>query len=69
VRVAVVGSRSYPDLDEVSAFVDALPESTTLISGGAAGVDTAVEPRARLRGRKGEVIRSNDAFAIAAKRH
>jgi hypothetical protein len=38
-RVAIIGSRDYPDLEAVRAFVRSLPAGTTVISGGARGVD------------------------------
>jgi YspA, cpYpsA-related SLOG family len=43
-RIAIVGSRDYPDLDAVRRFVATLPAGTVVVSGGARGVDTvAVE--------------------------
>lgn len=49
MRVAIVGSRDYPELGEVRRFVAALakkyPEAT-IISGGAKGVDSAAEQAA-----------------------
>lgn len=48
--VAVVGSRDYPDLEGVRAFVRSLPAGTTLVSGGARGVDSAAAEAARERG-------------------
>ena len=44
--MAVVGSRIYPDLERVSAFVASLPPDVEIVSGGAAGVDTAAEQQA-----------------------
>lgn len=41
MKVAVVGSRSYRDLDEVRDFVRNLPSDAVVVSGGALGVDTA----------------------------
>ena len=49
-RVAIVGSRDYPDLGEVTAYVDSLPAMTVVVSGGARGVDQAAEKAARARG-------------------
>jgi hypothetical protein len=49
-RVAIVGSRNYPDEAAVRRYVDALPEGTVVITGGARGVDTWAEQSARLRG-------------------
>jgi hypothetical protein len=50
VRVAIVGSRDYPNLDEVRDYVDSLPIDTVIITGGARGVDKAAELAARARG-------------------
>lgn len=44
---AIVGSRDYGDLDAVRAFVHSLPQDAVVISGGARGVDRAVETAAR----------------------
>jgi hypothetical protein len=50
--------------------VDALPESVTLVSGGAEGVDAIAEARARLRGLEVEVIRPDyGAYPHAATRY
>ena len=48
MRVAVIGSRKFPDLELVSAFVRDLPPGTWVVSGGAPGVDTTAELSARL---------------------
>ena len=44
--VAIVGSRSYPDLEAVRRFVRDLPSGTVVMSGGANGVDHAAETEA-----------------------
>lgn len=44
--MAIVGSRNYPDLEEVRAYVHALPPGTTVVSGGARGVDATAEATA-----------------------
>lgn len=49
-RVAVVGSRTYKNLAQVTAYVESLPLSTVIISGGAKGVDKTAENEARRRG-------------------
>ena len=41
--VAVVGSRDYPDWKAVREYVESLPEGTTVVSGGARGVDSWAE--------------------------
>jgi activating signal cointegrator 1 len=46
-KVAIVGSRNYPDLTQVRAYVASLPSDTIIVSGGARGVDTAAEEAAR----------------------
>ena len=51
-RIAVVGSRDYTDLSLVKDFIYSLPSDTTIISGGAQGVDLAAETHARERGMK-----------------
>jgi hypothetical protein len=49
-RVAIVGSRSYSNLEKVDALVEALPLDTIVISGGAKGVDRRAEAVAVHRG-------------------
>lgn len=41
LSVAIVGSRGYPHLGVVRQFVSLLPPDTTIVSGGALGVDQA----------------------------
>lgn len=50
MRVGIGGSRDYADLGAVAAFVDALPEGCTVVSGHAPGVDRAAEEAARAAG-------------------
>jgi hypothetical protein len=50
MRVAIVGSRDYPDLDQVVQFVRGLPSDTVVVSGGARGVDRTAEQTARACG-------------------
>lgn len=50
MKVAVVGSRDFPRLDEVRAYVASLPADTVIVSGGARGVDTAAVDEARRLG-------------------
>lgn len=50
MKVAIVGSRDYADLERVRAYVKALPADTVVISGGARGVDRVAAETARLRG-------------------
>lgn len=49
-RVAIVGSRDYSDLDAVYRYVGTLPANTTVISGGAVGVDATAAGSARAHG-------------------
>jgi hypothetical protein len=39
-RIAVIGSRSWPTPEDVTAYVHALPAGSVIVSGGAEGVDT-----------------------------
>jgi hypothetical protein len=50
MRVAIVGSREYLDLDSVVSYVADLPIDTVVITGGAKGVDKTTEAAARRRG-------------------
>lgn len=50
MRIAIVGSRDYSQLEAVRAFVDSLPKDAVVVSGRGRGVDTAAEMRARERG-------------------
>jgi predicted Rossmann fold nucleotide-binding protein DprA/Smf involved in DNA uptake len=50
MRVAIVGSRGWQDADAIRAYVDSLPNGTTVVSGGALGVDSIAEHAADKRG-------------------
>lgn len=50
MNVAIVGSRTFPQLKLVEWFIQDLPAGVTIISGGAQGVDTAAATYARQRG-------------------
>jgi hypothetical protein len=50
LRIAIVGSREYSDLEQVRLFVDLLPTATVVVSGGARGVDRTAADHARKRG-------------------
>lgn len=50
--VAIVGSRDFPDLAVVRRYVSRLPIGTTVVSGGARGVDSMAETTARECGLK-----------------
>lgn len=43
MRYAIVGSRDYPNQEQVRTFVRTLSPGTTIVSGGAPGVDTWAE--------------------------
>lgn len=47
MKVAIFGSRDYPDLAGVGRYVRALPPDTTVYTGGARGVDRFAEHVAR----------------------
>jgi hypothetical protein len=49
VKVAIVGSRHFPELDRVRSFVGSLPAGATVVTGGASGVDAAAGEAARER--------------------
>lgn len=50
MRIAIVGSRDYLNMEEVIAFVDTLAMDDIVITGGARGVDIVAETAARKRG-------------------
>lgn len=50
MRYGIVGSRDWPDLKKVADSVNALPEGSTVVSGGARGVDRKAEFTALERG-------------------
>lgn len=50
MRVAVVGSRRFRDLPLVRDYIRRLPAGTTVVSGGAAGVDSVAEYTAKFSG-------------------
>lgn len=49
-KVAIVGSRKFPDLQRVREVVNDLLPDITVVSGGAKGVDTVAEAAAKGRG-------------------
>lgn len=55
MKIAIVGSRNYPDLEVVRQFVREQPTTTCIVSGGAKGVDRAAEDEARRRGLEVEI--------------
>ena len=49
MKVAVVGSRHFPEMDRVRQFVEHLPAGAIVVTGGASGVDAAAGQAARDR--------------------
>jgi phosphoribosylpyrophosphate synthetase len=56
MKVAVVGSREFPQLQLVEWFIKDLPQGVTVISGGAKGVDTCAATVARQCGLETEEV-------------
>lgn len=56
MKIAVVGSRNFPDLGAVKAYVWSLPQDTVIVSGGARGVDYEAERAAKERGMPVEIF-------------
>lgn len=50
MKLAIVGSRTYSDLQAVTDYVNGLTADTVLVSGGAAGVDRTAQRAAEKRG-------------------
>jgi len=50
MKVAIIGSRHYPNLDRVRKYVRKLSPNDTIVSGGAKGVDQTAEDEARKLG-------------------
>ena len=81
MRIAIVGSREFPEMDMVREFVAALPSDAVVISGGARGVDSVAEEAAGTRGletvifpaewdrhgKKAGFLRNKDIVAAADK--
>lgn len=61
MRVAIIGSREYPDLEQVRAYVRTLAPGVVVISGGAPGVDRTAAEAARARGLEVHEIRPDYA--------
>ncbi len=71
-RVAIIGSRRYPDLERVEGYVEGLATDASLVTGSASGVDAAATRAARRRGLPVRVVgasfeESRDAAAGAAR--
>lgn len=50
MKIAIVGSRGYPEPEEVLRYVSLIGECHTIVSGGARGVDSWAAEAARERG-------------------
>src|ERR1700743_3832141 len=50
MRIAIVGSRDYPNEEQVRSFVRTLPRDWIIVSGGARGVDKWAEDEAKKLG-------------------
>ena len=50
MRVGIVGSRHFPELDRVADYVRSLPATASLVTGSASGVDATAPRAARERG-------------------
>jgi hypothetical protein len=50
MRIGIVGSRHFPELERVAEYVRSLPGSTSLVTGSASGVDATATRAARGRG-------------------
>jgi hypothetical protein len=49
MRIAIVGSRHFPDMERVSDYVRSLPSSVSVVTGSASGVDAEAVRAARER--------------------
>jgi predicted Rossmann fold nucleotide-binding protein DprA/Smf involved in DNA uptake len=56
LRIAIIGSRDFPDLDMVRRYVQKTPLDSTIVTGGAIGVDQAAEEEARRVRRRRHII-------------
>jgi YspA, cpYpsA-related SLOG family len=55
MKVAIVGSREYPNLSKVRAYIQTLPPNIIIVSGGAKGVDKCAEKVAEFIGLQTEI--------------
>lgn len=52
MKIAIIGSRDYPALHLIGAYMQTLPQDAEIITGGARGVDQEAETQAKKRGLK-----------------
>jgi len=55
-RVCISGSRDFKNLSLVREFISSLPRNTTIVHGGARGVDATADAAARAAGLAVEVV-------------
>ena len=68
MRVAIVGSRHFADLDRVTDYVKNLAAGSSIITGSASGVDAAATRAARTRGLPVQVMPASfDELADASR--
>jgi len=68
LKVAIVGSRRFPDPQRVSDYVNSLPPRASIITGSASGVDAAATKAARAKGIPVQVVPASfDELADASK--
>jgi len=68
LRVAIVGSRHFPEPDRVAEYIRSLPARASIITGSASGVDAEATRAARGRGIPIQVIPASfDELADASK--
>src|SRR3990167_971202 len=59
MRIAIVGSRGYKDLDGIELFMRLLPKDSIIVSGGAPGVDRHAEKIAKMIGLECEIFKAD----------
>jgi len=68
LRVAIVGSRRFPEPERVTEYVRSLPARASIITGSASGVDAAATKAARDKGIPVQVIPASfEELADASK--
>ena len=56
MRVAIVGSRRFRELEQVENYVNELPARASIVTGSASGVDASATKAARARGLAVQVL-------------